>query len=176
MRTRQGYTLVECMVAIVLIGVTLATVSVALSGVYRCRQRVGEESAMELDLQRFAVQLRADAHDAVSAEEQKPDEPDAAVVTLLLKLTDDRSVEYTLEGRHVERVLRQGDRLRHRDTYRLPKAYAAHWQVRRDRPLPIASLMLNPETTGGNGPLRIRAIRLDAAVGLLRGPIAPNKS
>ncbi len=176
MRTRQGHTLIECMVAIVLLGATLATVSVAISGVYRCRQRVGEESATELDLQRFAAQLRADAHRAVSVKKEKPDDSGEAVNTLLLTLTDGRSVEYTVEGRYVERVLRQGDRSRHRETYRLAKAFAAHWQVQRDRPSPLVSLMLDPATGGANGPLGIQTIRIDAAVGLLRSPIAPHES
>lgn len=166
MRKRRGYSLVECLVAIGLIGATFSTLTVALTGVCRCCQRVGEESATEIELERFAAALRADAHVALSASLEDAADPNQPARVLRLPLADEQSVKYTLRAGYIERVLQSNDELRHRETYRLPKSFATRWQVDRDRSRPMVSLMLDP---GSAGPLGFQAMRIDAAVGLL-GP------
>jgi len=177
MRTRRGYYLAECLVAIALMGATFSTVAVATSGMYRCCRRVREESAGELELVRLAAQLRADAHQALSVREEGPaDAKAAAAKTLLLTLGDERSVHYTLRAGRVERVLSRGDEPAHRETYRLPGSFTARWQVGDGRPARMVSLMLVPGPVGSNTPSGSQAIRIDAAVGLLGPPPVPHKS
>ena len=181
MRTRRGSSLFECLIAIGLIGATFSTVAVAMSGMYRTHRRVRGEAGRELELERFAAQLRADAHQALSVEEEtvadpNAADPNAAVKILSLTLPGGRSVHYTLQERRVERVLRRGDELLHRETYRLPGAFIARWGVARDRSWPMVSLMLEPGPAGPDSPLGFQAMRIDAAVGLLRSPPAPNES
>ena len=68
MKSRRGYSLIECLVTIALIGTAMTTVAVSMSGMQLACQRVREETIAEMELQRLAVQLRADAHEALSAQ------------------------------------------------------------------------------------------------------------
>ena len=176
MKKRQGYSLVECLVAIGLISATLSTVAVATSGMYRCCQRVRGESVTELELERLAAGLRADAHQALSVKLDGHTDTEEAVDTLVLTLADERSVQYTLRAQRVERVLHYGDEVRHRETYRLPASFTARWEIERNRLLPMASLLLDPGPVGSNSPLGFQAMRIDAAVGLLQPLLAPRES
>ena len=164
MRTRGGFSLVECLIAISLMAVVFSTIAVAMSGLRRASRRIREESQVELDLERLSSQLRADAHLALSVDLEAPD-------ALLLTLRDERSVRYTLQARSVERVLRQGEEPRHRETYRLPPSCTADWQVDADRPAPMVSLTIDPGAAGSTNPLGFQAMRIDAAVGLLRASL-----
>jgi len=168
MTRRRGYSLVECLVAIALIAATFTAVAVATSGMYRACQRVGQESAVELELARLAAQLRADAHQAASVKLEVPADSSATPSTLSLVEDGGRSIDYKLRGGQVERVVRQRDTVGHRDGYRLPGTFAARWQVERDRPLALVSLILDPGPLGTSGTLGFEAFRVDAAVGLLR--------
>ena len=112
MRRRGGYTLVECLIAIALIGVTMTVVAVAMSGMHRACRRVRQDAAIEMELQRFAAQFRADAHLAVSAQQEDSAEGNAPTGTLLLTLNDRESVRYTLRAQFVERQCAGNDRLR----------------------------------------------------------------
>lgn len=95
----------------------------------------------------------------------------------MLTLTDEHSVRYTLQAGSVERVLQQGEQPLHRETYRLPPSFTAHWQVDADRPSPMVSLRIDPGgvgsagSTGSTGPRGFQAIRINAAVGLLRASL-----
>lgn len=164
MRTRGGFNLVECLIAISLMAVVFSTIAVAMSGLRSGSRHIRQQSEIELDLERFSLQLRADAHLALSVDLEDPD-------ALLLTMNDEHSVRYTLQARSVERVLRQGDQPRHRETYRLPPSFTAHWRVDADRPLPMVSLRLDPGGVGSSGPRGFQAIHIDAAVGLLHTPL-----
>ncbi len=171
MRTRGGSNLVECLIAISLIAVVFSTIAVAMSGLRRGNRRVRQEAQVELDLQRFSSQLRADAHLALSVDLENPTDPDGAANTLALTLMDERSVRYTLQAGSIQRVLRQGEEPRHRETYRLPPSCTADWQVDADRPSPMVSLKIDPGAADSTGPLGFQAMRIDAAVGLLRASL-----
>jgi type II secretory pathway pseudopilin PulG len=176
MKTRRGHSLVECVIAIGLIGATFTTVAVAMSGMYRTSRRVCRAAGTELDLERFAAQLRGDAHQSLSVKEDIVTSPSGDAKTLSLTLTSERSVYYTLREGHVERVLRRGDALQHRETYRLSGAFTARWFVDRDRARPMVSLILEAGAAGASSPLGFQAMRIDAAVGLLRPLPAPSQS
>lgn len=171
MRKRGGFSLVECLIAISLMAVVFSTIAVAMSGLRRCSRRIREESQVELDLERFSSQLRADAHLALSVDLEDSADPGSAANTLLLTLTDERSVRYTLQARSIQRVLRQGEEPRHRETYRLPPSCTAHWQVDVDRPSPMVSLRIDPGAADSTNPFGFQAMRIDAAVGLLRASL-----
>jgi len=170
MSTRRGFTLTETVVAIGLVSATLTAVAVATAGMYRACRHVRQESAVGLELGRLASQLRADAHGALSVEVQSADDAEGDAGALLLTLPDGGSVRYTLRTGHVDRVLRRGDEVPHRETYRLPPALVARWQIERGRTVPLVSLLLEPGPVGTSGPLGRQPVRVDAAVGLLRLP------
>jgi type II secretory pathway pseudopilin PulG len=176
MRTRRGHSLVECLITIGLIGATLSIVAVAMSQMRLSCRRVSEASAAELELERFAVQLRSDAHQALSVEREGSDDANETSGTLLFKLSDERSVKYTLRTTHLERLLERGDEIRHRETYRLPRSFTALWQVQTDRSLPLVSLKLEPGPLGPGVPLEVQPIQIDAAVGLFPSLLSRDES
>ena len=174
MRTRRGHSLVECLITIGLIGATLSIVAVAMSQMRRSCQRVSQASTTELELERFAFQLRTDAHRALSVEREGAN--DATGPALLFRLADELSVKYTLQATHVERLLHRGDEVRHRETYRLPKSFTAAWQVQTDRPAPLVSLKLEPGPVGSSVSLGFQSIQIDAAVGLFPSLLPSDES
>ena len=176
MRTRRGHSLVECLITIGLIGATLSVVAVAMSQMRRSSQRVSEASMTELELERFSLQLRTDAHRALSVEREGANGANATAGTLLFGLADELSVKYTLQATHVERLLHRGDEVRHRETYRLPKSFTAAWQVQTDRPAPLVSLKLEPGPVGSSVSLGFQAIQIDAAVGLFPSLLPSDES
>ncbi len=167
MRRRNGFTLVECLAAIALIGVAMTTVAVAMTGMHRACQRVREEIASEMELQRFAVQLRADAHEALSAKQEGGKEENAASDSILLALSDEESVQYTVQAGHIQREQRRGDELLHRETYGLPDSYTAHWELKKNGSAAMASLKLEPQPVELSGRMGDQPIQINAAVGLL---------
>ncbi len=168
MSRRNGYTLVECLVVIALIGTAMTTVAVAMSGMHRAGQRVRAETAVEMDLQRFAVQLRADAHEALSAEQEDGDDDKGSAPTLRLTLRDDETVRYTVGEETVQRERRRGDERVHRETYRLPQAYTAHWELEESGLVPMVRMKLEPEPVELSSPMGTETIQIDAAVGVIR--------
>ncbi len=174
MRRRKGFTLVECLAAIAMIGAAMTTVAVAMSGMHRACQRVREEIASEMELQRLAVQLRADAHEALSAKQEEGEEENAAPGSVLLALGNEESVQYTVQAGHIQRVQRRGDELLHRETYRLPEEYSAHWELKKNGSAPMVSLKLEPHPVELSGRMGDRPVQINAAVGLLtQGPTQP---
>ena len=176
MRTRRGYSLVECLITIILIGATLSVVAVAMSRMRLSCVRVSRASTEELELERFALQLRTDAHQALSVEEEEGNDATATGPALVFRLADGRWVQYTVQATHVERLLHRGDEVRHRETYRLPKSFAAVWQVQTDRSLPLVSLKLEPGPIGSSVSLGFQTIQIDAAVGLFPSQLPSDES
>ena len=176
MRNRRGHSLVECLITIGLIGATMSTVAVAMHGMRRSCRTVREESATQLELGRLAAQLRTDAHRALSVKQDNSVDPTATANAVSFSLAADVSVEYTLQATQIERLLRSGDEIRHRETYRLPVSVTAGWQVRTDRASTLVSLILQPASAALGGPLGFQTIQIDAAVGLLPPPLPRDES
>lgn len=172
MRTRRGYTLVECLVVLTLTGTALGTSALTMHALSRAERQVREEFQDAGDLARLAVQLREDAHQALSARIESSGEPPTSANVLSLPAPDDRIVQYTLQDANLERVVRQAGIVQHRETYGLPTATAAHWQVVSDRPRLLVSLVWAPEPGRAGGPPGSAMGRLDAAVQVLRNPDA----
>lgn len=174
MTARRGYSLIETLAAITLVSTTFTTVAVALHGMYRSTQRVQEELAVERELERFSVQFRADAHEATSAKAEPSSDPKKDPQILSLSLADKQIAQYTLQPQRIDRALRRGDEVRHRETYRLPKGSVSRWQVQGERQIAIVSLILERQPAGSGG-LRAQTVHVDAAVGLLRSPSASSE-
>ena len=125
----RAHTLAECLVVIFLVGAILSTISMALSAMLRMDRRVRDALVYDRGLDRFAERLRSDAHQAESAHVANPDDPGGPATVLALGLAGDREIRYTIRPERIERVVRRGDRVEHRERYRL-LAQPAAWQVR----------------------------------------------
>ncbi|NLX97823.1 MAG: hypothetical protein GXY83_16795 [Rhodopirellula sp.] len=167
MRARRGYSLIETLAAMTLVTTTFTAVAVSLHQMYRSTRSVQDELSMELELGRFAIQFRADAHQALSVEMEDSVKTKTDSQTLSLVLPDERTVHYVLQPRRIDRTVRRGAEARHRETYRLPRWFAPRWQLEPERPPAIVSLLLAPRPAVSGSP-PVVAVRVDAAVGLLR--------
>ncbi len=178
MKKHRGYSLIECLVTIALIGTVMTTVAVSMSGMQRACHRAGEETSAEMELQRLAAQLRADAHEALSGQQEDGagTDPKTPAGVLRLVLNDEEEIRYTLGARTVNREHRRNKEVVHRESYRIPAGYAVGWKLDTGNPLPIVSLQFEPEPGCIGSPTGIRALEVAAVIGVLGQPAAAVKT
>ena len=162
MSRNQGFSLVETLVAMALATTAIAAVALTLNAVHRCHREVGDHTRSETELHRFAVQLRSDAHRALSAEP----EGDTTEV-LKLVLSDQEYVQYTLQAGRVQRDQHRNDKRVHHDTYRLPNDSTPQWERNDNGEIPLIIVRLEPEDVQPSVPAGGRPVQIKAAVGLL---------
>ena len=141
-RCRGGHSLVEMLVAITLLGSLLGTVSVTVSAMFRADQTMQDELSKDRALEQFTARFRSDVHQAVSASLGKPAESDGPARELTLKCSGDQTIQYTFRPQDVQRVVRRGETIVHRETYGLAAAAATGWEIRKDHASPIVSALL----------------------------------
>lgn len=146
---RGGHSLIEMLVAIMLLGTLLGTVTVAVSGMFRADRTMRDDLARDGALERFSAQFRADVHQAKSASLGEG----ATASELTLRAANDRATQYTVEPRKIQRVVKLGEAAVHRETYDL---VAQGWKIEKDNGAPIVAVLL-PD-----------GIRVDAVVNLGR--------
>jgi prepilin-type N-terminal cleavage/methylation domain-containing protein len=168
MKRRRGFSLVECVVAIGLIAVAFTTVAVATGGIRRALARLRADVEIELAIERLAIQLRADAHEALAADLPAPVEQAAPAGSLRLTLNGQRRIDYSIRADRIERVVRRQGTVAHRETYRLPESPAACWALSSEGAAPIVALKIAPAPPGGADSIARRGVEIQAAVGLLR--------
>lgn len=171
MRIRCGYSLVECLVAIALATTAITTVAVTMSGMHRAYRQVREQTLSEMELNRFAAQLRADAHRALSANLEEEENTAAQLI-----LSNEETVRYTLQEGRIQRDQKRNDKLVHHESYALPDACTARWEIVKDESTPMLSLRLEPGPLQQSGPPSGQSQQINAAVGLLKQPSAQAKS
>jgi prepilin-type N-terminal cleavage/methylation domain-containing protein len=151
-RGRMGYSLVEMLVVISVMAVLASCTAVALHGMYRADRAARRELEASASISRLAARLRTDAHAAASAEVNEG--------LLTLKLGEAGSVSYELAAGRVERLVRQDDKIEHRDAFRLAVDAAGQWHVAKQEGATFVSLQL--ERSEG------KPSRIDAQVGRAR--------
>jgi type II secretory pathway pseudopilin PulG len=174
MKRRRGFSLVECVVANGLIAVAFTTVAVATGGIRRALARLRADVEIELGIERLAIQLRADAHEALAADLPAPVEQSAPAGSLRLTLHGQRRIDYSIRAERIERVVRQQGTVAHRETYRLPGSPAVCWTLSSGAAAPIVALQVAPAPPGGADSIARGGVEIQAAVGLL-GPLPPGE-
>jgi len=154
---RRGHSLAECLVAITLLGTLLGTVTLTLGVMYRADRNLRDALDQQRALEQFADRFRSDAHQALSAAVSQPAEAKAPACELVLKSSEDQTIQYTLRPQDVERVVRRGGKIVHRETYDLAGT-AAGWQLRDTQKPAVVSVLFDGQ------------IRIDAVVRLVAAP------
>ena len=164
---RSGHTLIEMLVAFVLIAFVFGAIGLMMHVAGKANRRVRDEVELERGLGRFAAQLRTDAHQAQSAKTKDSTAPQAHESVLSLALPEQRTVEYGLASQRVERVVRHGDAVLHRETYLLPASSVARWRLETGRAATMVSFLLEPGAAAptGRSPA-LDTYHVDAAVQL----------
>ena len=160
-----GYSLIELLVVITvlasLLGLCVGTLHLLMK-----LDRAGRDASDEAaDLFRLARDFRADVHAATDAEPPSP-----SAERFSLALGEGRTVDYAIRPGAITRLVRLGDRVVGRESYRRPaKAPASFDVVRHEGSPPIAVLrvVLLPEGMP-DGPGREQAIEAEFARDRLR--------
>lgn len=162
MRRREGYSLIECLIAMALATSALTVVALTTTGVHQAQRRVERQSSSERDLYRLASQLRTDAHQARSASRENAESD-----TVELVLSDQGSVDYTLQKGRVVRVQHRNDDVVHQETYGLPDGYTTQWELGENGSPGMVTLKLTPVPVQEGTPIQGQPQQINAAVGLL---------
>jgi prepilin-type N-terminal cleavage/methylation domain-containing protein len=142
MRARhRGYTLIECLVVVTLVGAVLSGVVVTVHALYRGQQRWADASVVRRAVERFVEQWRSDIHQARSVTVEPAADGGGAARVLSLGLPGEKTVRYRLADQEIERLVHRGDQVEHREIYPLA-TLPVGWQVRRDRGRMLVSLEL----------------------------------
>ena len=121
-RRHGGWSLLELLVVAALSGVILSALALTLGVVFRADRQLRSAMTRQAALERFGRQLRVDAHRALGAETRVTGDE------LRLLLAAGRSAQYRTIDSGVERRLVEGDRIRHRELFRLPGMQYAGWE------------------------------------------------
>lgn len=108
---RRGHSLTELMTVVVIVSVVLSSLGTTWHLLGRTQSKVNREIDQRRQVDRLAYRLRLDARDASTAQ----------AITAGWNLTSPAGqvVEYRVLPSGIERRLRQGDQITHRDLFRL---------------------------------------------------------
>ncbi len=114
---RKAFTLIEMLVVMGVFSALFGTVTLSLYAMFRTSDGLSEAVSEVVQQQRFAAQLRRDAHEALAAQVTSPQESPIAATLLRLSLADGRWFEYRLQETRIERHVRKGDAVLSIDSY-----------------------------------------------------------
>jgi len=126
---RRAYTLIEMLIALTMLAAIWTTIALALHTLYRADRRMHDELSRANSLDRFAAQLRFDAHQARAA--RLVDGP-AGTSTLVLDSGTPQTIAYRLAADEIQRVVTSGDTLKHRESFSLAGLKQADWKLAAD--------------------------------------------
>lgn len=165
---RKGYSLVELLAVLSVFSVALTTIVLTLHGLQKSGDRVRANLDVGVQQGRFVHQLRTDAH-AAQALVTSPSDNGAVVPTVLqLTLPDQQTIEYRLHADQIERLVRTGDMLQHRESYRVVPIVAQGWTTVTDGVRPLITVHLQRSMAGlTTVHQNLPSWRVDAVLGLL---------
>jgi Tfp pilus assembly protein FimT len=109
---RYGKSLIEALIIISLMSIIIGLAATSLASLFRLRYVMVRDAEQAASLDRLAMRLRLDAHEAISA---------AAENGYLLKSADGRTIQYSFAAPRIVREVRRDDKLIHRDSFPLQR-------------------------------------------------------
>lgn len=164
---RDGYTLIETLVVIAILGVTLTIVALSMHALHRAEKRLRGELQDQLVIERLGAQLRTDAHQAIAVTTKNvAEDPQARVLTI--SLSKDDSIEYSLGTSGIERTVKRGSEVEHREHFHVAAAPGNSWIVDAARQHPLVALHLIHHRTNDASNAEHDVTVIQAAVGISR--------
>jgi type II secretory pathway pseudopilin PulG len=110
-RPRRGRSLLEAVVMISILSIVVGLSTTSLATLFRFRRQQQRDTEQAVALDRLAMRLRSDAHDATSASLDDG---------CTLALADGRTIRYAAQSQRIVREIRDEETTAHRDTFALP--------------------------------------------------------
>jgi hypothetical protein len=169
---RSGSTLIETLAVMTIGSIVVGAAIVLLAGMWRSEQSAENYDGMLKSIVRVAAQFRDDVHQAASVELASGN-AQSRTSRFTVTLPGERKIEYQAEPGHITRVVREGDQVKHRESYLLPPSAVAHWEIVSTGGNVMASLLINrPLLVSSIEPSDTRTMRIDAISGLRPQTIA----
>jgi prepilin-type N-terminal cleavage/methylation domain-containing protein len=155
---RRGFTLIEVLVMITLIGVALTAAVTTLVALLRIERQVRSDQTQHQSLISLASRWRADAHAAVAASTSDDCE---------MTLSDGRTIRYSFEAPRIVREVRRAGDVVHRDAFVISPRAEVAFAVLGDPPRRLVQLSISPKPESDAAyAAAVRPALLDAAVNL----------
>ena len=165
MNRRRGYSLIEMLVAMTLVATTLSTIGLVLHSLHRAERRLRDDVDFERTVNRLATQLRTDAHNAQGGEFAAV----AANAThaRTFASSSEQTVTYSIEPGGVERRVRRGAALQHREWFAIPNSVLTWNPDTAEPPNRLATLLVSRRNDHARkDQLEFATIRIDFAESL----------
>lgn len=162
--SHRGFTLIEMLIVITIFVFLLATAAMAIGTLFRAQSDLQDELIDANTTTRLAVQLRADAHLANSAEITRED----ATTTVRLLLPN-ANISYVTEARRIIRRETHGEREVHREVFSLLEGTTTDWALSAEQPafLTLTTSFVSPALRASVA--RPREYRIETSIGLNAG-------
>lgn len=172
-RRRRGFSLLELLVVMSLLGAAMMMITVSLHGLYRAEAGLRGDLDREHALEQFLTRWRWDAHTSTTVQSGN----DAAGPSgLTLSLADGRTVIYAATSQGMERIVSSNGEILQRETFLLAGRPTANWKVE-ERPEAGSIVTLHLELPSRRGSAS-QAFDFQSALGILRGapPLSPSEA
>ena len=164
-RNGNGYTLIETIIVMTLLGVVMAVISTSMFRVGHLERRLRGYWEGERTFDRLSRRFRADVHRAGRVVSGTDTDSDDAT-GLRLFVGEDQTVVYRIDDAAVVREHHRGDALLHRDYFWLPQLANLSWQLTQESGHQMVVLVFtrNPASRFGDRDAALQ--RLEAAMDL----------
>jgi type II secretory pathway component PulJ len=156
-----GKSLIEVVVMISLLSILLGLSATSLASLFRLRYTISRDTEQARSIDRLAMRLRQDAHEAVAVSVS-----DGCDLTL----GEGQSIRYSFAARRIAREVREGEKgqekIVHRDSFSLPRHSAVTFQTDRLESGTLLRVIIAPESTRLPPRELPRSARIEAAVGI----------
>jgi prepilin-type N-terminal cleavage/methylation domain-containing protein len=125
-RFPRGFSLLELLSVISLLGVVLAIASTLLGSAMRLQSRANDRANFQRTVAQFSQRFRSDAHGAVSVDEKKD-----GLQSIVLTCKGKRVVVYVAHPNSIERRVESDGTVKHREQFLLPES-KSQFSIRED--------------------------------------------
>lgn len=175
-RRRAGFTLVELLAVIAVFSVAMGLLVLSIVSLQKAANRVQSGITANAEWDRFVQQFRTDAHSArayaLSQSIPEVEHPD----TLTLTLADATTIEYRLTPDLIQRRVRAGEVVQHRESYGIAPVTNPGWQVSRSEPKPLVGVSARLRALQSGRAADTQSQRVESAIGLSPVSISANQN